>query len=55
VRGLRRGEVLFPVAGAAEVTLAIGNETTRTVEVSVLLAAAWDDSSQARWLAEVGK
>lgn len=55
VHGLRRGEILFPVAGAAEVTLSIGNERTRTVEVSVLLATAWDDSSQARWLAEVEK
>jgi hypothetical protein len=31
----------------------MGSERTRAVEVSVLLAATWDDSIQSRWLAEV--
>jgi mono/diheme cytochrome c family protein len=55
VRGLRRGEILAPVAGAAEVTLALGAEKSREVAVSVLLAPAWDDAAQARWLAEVDR
>ncbi len=53
VRGLRRGEILAPVAGAADVTLALGTEKTREVAVSYLLAPAWDDAAQSRWLAEV--
>ena len=53
VRGLRRGEILAPVAGGSEVTLALGSEKTREIAVSVLLAPAWDDSTQARWLARV--
>jgi mono/diheme cytochrome c family protein len=55
VRGLHRGEILVPVAGAAEVTLALGTEKTREVSLSVLLAPAWDDAAQARWLAEAGR
>jgi hypothetical protein len=52
VRGLLRGETLVPSAGSAELTLGPGPSKTRTIEVSVVLSAAWDDSVQARWLAE---
>ena len=55
VRGLGRGETLVPVAGASEVTLRPGSSKARTIEISVALSETWDDSAQARWLAEVAK
>jgi hypothetical protein len=52
VRGLLPGEVLTPNDGALEVALRAGEKHSRDIELSVVLAATWDDAQQARWLAE---
>jgi mono/diheme cytochrome c family protein len=51
-RGLASGEVLVPNEGALEAVLRPDPRGPRSVELSVVLSATWDDAQQARWLAE---
>ena len=52
VRGLASGEVLAPDEGALAAVLRPDPKGSRSLEVSLVLSATWDEALQARWLAE---